>query len=121
MGLHSRKWFGCSYHGRHSSIVRVGGTRTRWGSIGRPEIPRDGGTLRTLYSRQLLMLLWTVSRRRMQEVLFTWLLAMLNWTQCSICTGQGRKDSQMQQPCRIPVNVTHLLCGSATGPATLSE
>ncbi len=31
------------------------------------------------------MLLCTVLRSRMQEVLFTWLLAMLNWMQFSIC------------------------------------
>ena len=41
--------------------------------------------MRALYRRQLLMLLCTVLRRRMQETLLTWLLAMLNWMQFSIC------------------------------------
>ena len=38
------------------------------------------------------MLLCTVLRSRMQEVLFTWLLDMLNWMQFSICARRARSQ-----------------------------
>ena len=56
------------------------------------------------------MLLCTVLRRRTQEVLFTWLLAMLNWMQFSICAL-----------CRRFVAVARLLCMSQVLVRTAQE